>query len=414
MTAEPVSVARGRTLPRGVAFVAAAVGFAALYLAAGAPTPLFVVFQQQWGFPEWELTVAFASYAIGLLAALLVVGSLSDHLGRRPVLIVSLLVELAAMLMFVFAPGIGWVIAARTVQGIATGAATSAFTAFISEAAPERLRRLGGVVSAIAPAGGLGLGALFAGVAVQFSARPAVIVFIALAVLMVASAGVTAFSRETIAPRAGAVASLVPTVSIPVRARAEFAAAVPVHGAAWLLAGLFLGLAPTIIREVFRIDSGAIEGLTVFIEPAAAAVAGLFLGRLGARRTTLVGGVGVLLGSVVIAVGILTVSLPVLWIGAAIGGVGFGASFSGALRLAAPLAEAHERAGLFAGIYVVAYLAFGVPALIAGQLVGPLGLMPTVVGYVVATVVVAAIGVAAQSRRAGSSARAGAASRVAG
>ncbi|MFF3515608.1 hypothetical protein [Streptomyces sp. NPDC002573] len=89
-----------RLLPSGAAFAGSAAVFAALYLAAGAPTP-------QWHFPAWVLTVAFASYSLGLLAALLVTGSLSDHIGRRPVLVTSLLVELGAMLMFVFAPDIG-------------------------------------------------------------------------------------------------------------------------------------------------------------------------------------------------------------------------------------------------------------------------------------------------------------------
>ncbi len=76
-----------RRLPSHLAFAGSAAAFAALYVAAGAPTPLLVVFEQHWHFPTWVLTVAFAAYAIGLLAALLAAGSLSDHLGRRPILI---------------------------------------------------------------------------------------------------------------------------------------------------------------------------------------------------------------------------------------------------------------------------------------------------------------------------------------
>ncbi|MGW4982556.1 MFS transporter [Streptomyces mirabilis] len=154
-----------RLLPPSAAFAGSAAVFATLYVAAGAPTPLLVVFEQQWHFPAWVLTVAFASYALGLLAALLVAGSLSDHIGRRPVLVGSLLVELGAMLMFVFAPDIGWVIGARTIQGIATGAATSDFSASVVEHAPERHKKLGTIITSIAPAGGLGLGALLTGAA---------------------------------------------------------------------------------------------------------------------------------------------------------------------------------------------------------------------------------------------------------
>lgn len=390
------AVPRRRTLPPGAAFAGAALTFAALYLAAGAPTPLLVVFQHEWGFAPWVLTVAFAAYAIGLLAALLVVGSLSDYLGRRPVLIVALAVELLAMLMFVFAPGIGWVIAARTVQGFATGAATSAFTASIVEHAPAHHKRLGTIISSVAPAGGLGIGALLTGAAVQFTRHASLIVFAALAVIMAIGAVLTALSAETATPRPGAVRSLVPHVVVPRAARREFTAAVPVHLAAWMLSGLFLGLVPTIIQDLFGLHSGLLEGATAFVQPEAAAVAGFFLGRFTPRRTTLIGGVGVLFGTALIAGGVAARVLPLLWLGGLIGGVGFGASFSGALRAITPLVQLHQRAGLFAAVYIVAYLSYGVPAIIAGLLIGPAGLMATVLGYGVAIIIAASAGLVAQ------------------
>jgi MFS family permease len=387
-----------RLLPPSAAFAGSAAVFASLYVAAGAPTPLLVVFEQQWHFPAWVLTVAFASYALGLLAALLVAGSLSDHIGRRPVLVGSLLVELGAMVMFVFAPDIGWVIAARTVQGIATGAATSAFSASVVEHAPERHKKLGTIITSIAPAGGLGLGALLTGAAVQFSGHATAIVFTALAVIMVVGTGVAAFSAETVSRRPGATSALVPRVSVPRAARREFLASIPVHMAAWMLAGLFMGLVPTIIRDLLGLHSGLLNGATAFVEPAAAAVAGLFLGRLTSRRTVFVGGAGVLLGTAVIEAGVATGMLSLLWVGGVIGGVGFGASFSGAIRTIAPLVPPHQRAGLFASIYLVAYLSFGVPAIIAGLLIAPVGLQGTVLGYGVAILVAATLGLVAQYR----------------
>lgn len=387
-----------RRLPSHAAFAGSAAVFAALYVAAGAPTPLLVVFEQHWHFPAWVLTVAFAAYAIGLLAALLVAGELSDHIGRRPILIGSLLVELAAMVMFALAPSIGWVIAARTIQGVATGAATSAFSASVVEHAPERHKKLSTIVTSVAPAGGLGLGALLTGAAVQFSSRAGLIVFTALAVIMAAGMAVVVFSHETAVGKPGAARSLIPRVSVPAAARREFVAAVPVHMAAWMLAGLFMGLAPTIIENILHLHSGLLNGATAFVEPAAAAAAGLFLGHLSTRRTILVGTVGVLLGTAVIEAGVGAGMLALLWLGGIIGGVGFGASFSGAIRQIAPLAEPHQRAGLFASVYVVAYLSFGIPAIIAGLLIAPVGLLATVLGYGVVILAVAVAGILAQSR----------------
>ncbi|MGW1006382.1 MFS transporter [Streptomyces sp. NPDC002520] len=397
MPTEPAP-ARRRLLAPSAAFAGSGAVFAALYVAAGAPTPLLVVFQQQWRFPAWVLTVAFASYALGLLVALLVAGSLSDHVGRRPVLIGSLALELGAMLMFVFAPDIGWVIAARIIQGIATGAATSAFSASVVEHAPEHYKRLGTIITSIAPAGGLGLGALLTGTAVQFSTDASALVFTALAVIMAVGTGVVAFSAETVSARPGAGRSLIPRVSVPRAARREFVASIPVHMAAWMLAGLFMGLVPTIIRDLLGLHSGLLTGATAFVQPAAAAVAGLALGHLAPRRTIAVGGTGVLLGTAVNMAGVATATLPLLWLGGLIGGVGVGASFSGALRTITPLAQPHQRAGLFAAVYLVAYLSFGVPAIIAGLLISPLGLRDTVLGYGIAVIAAATLGLLTQYR----------------
>ncbi|MET7894491.1 hypothetical protein [Streptomyces mirabilis] len=79
---------------------------------------------------------------------------------------------------------------------------------------------------------------------------------------------------------------------------------------------------PTIIRDLLGLHSGLLNGATAFIEPAAAAVAGLFLGRLTARRTIFVGGAGVLLGTAVIEAGVTSGMLSLLWVGGIVLGYG--------------------------------------------------------------------------------------------
>ncbi|MGW7379159.1 hypothetical protein [Streptomyces sp. NPDC054794] len=155
---------------------------------------------------------------------------------------------------------------------------------------------------------------------------------------------------------------------------------------------------PTIIRDLLGLHSGLLNGATAFVEPATAGVAGLFLGRLTSRRTTFVGAAGVLLGTAVIEAGVAAGTLSLLWVGGVIGGVGFGASFPGAVRTVAPLVQPHQRAGLFASVYLVAYLSFGVPAIVAGLLIAPVGLLNTVLGHGVAILVAAAFGPVAQYR----------------
>lgn len=316
--------------------------------------------------PDLDPHNRFAVCAVALLAALLVVGSLSDFVGRKPVVLISLAAELIAMLMFVCAPSIGWVIAARAVQGLATGAATIAFTAALIELAPPGHSSCSAVVASMAPTGGLGAGALIAGLVVQLSAPSArTTVFAAPATVIALALVALPFISETARRQPGALSSLVPQVSVPPGARREFGVIAPVLVAAWMLAGLFLGLVPTILRDLLGRDSGLLNGVTVFLEPGAAAVTGLNLGRMSSRR--------------VLLVGVLRRELPLLWIGGLIGGVGFGASFSGALRTLAPLGEPHQRAGLVAAVYSVAYLAFGIPVIAAGLLDTSVGLLATVI-----------------------------------
>ena len=387
-----------RVLSAGVAFAGGALAFTSLYFGAGAPTPLLVLYQEEWGFPATVLTLAFAVYTLGFLVALLTVGSLSDHIGRRPLLIGALVAQLVSIVMFLVAPSIGLVIAARIVQGFATGAATSAFTAALVELAPPHRKKLGAILGSAGMTAGLGIGALLAGFAIQFTAAANTIVFSVLAVIAVLGIVVVVLSPESVSRAPGAVRSLVPNVAVSKAARGEFAAAAPVIAAVWMLAGLSLGLAPTIVRSVFQLDSGLLNGLCGFIAPMTAAVVGVTFARFTARRAVIIGIYASIAGVAGIVTGVVVGTLGVMIIGQAVAGLGFGAAFSGALRLIMPLAAPHERAGVIAGIYVVAYVAFALPVVITGQLATPVGLVPTIVGYGAVTGVLALVSLLAQFR----------------
>lgn len=392
------ALARRRfTLARRPAFAGTALGFTSLYLAAGVLTPLLVVYREQWGFPPAMLTLAFATYAIGFLAAVLTFGSLSDHVGRRPVLIGALLVQLAANVIFLIAPDIGWVIAGRIVQGVASGAATAAFTAALVELSPVARKSLGATLGSVCLTGGLAVGSLIGGVAIQISPTANTIIFTVLLVLTVVAIGVALFSPETVSRTAGATRSLIPRVSIPRTARREFAAAAPVVAAVWMLAGLSGGLAPSLVRSLFHLNSGVLNGVAGFIAPAVSVVTGFALTRVSPPRAMTVGIFAAIVGSLAIIGGILTGSLALMFADQAVAGVAFGASFTAALQLVIPLARPDHRAGVVAAIYVVSYTAFGLPIIIEGQLVAVIGEVPAVVGYAALTILLAFISLVARA-----------------
>ena len=380
------------------AFAGTSLAFVAVALAVGAPSPLFVLYEQEWGFAPWLLTVAFAIYAVTLLITLLVAGSLSDHIGRRPVLIGALIIQIASNLTFLAASGVGWVIAGRIIQGVASGAATAAFTAALVELAAPNRKRLGTVLGSVGLTGGLGFGSLLAGLAIQLTPAANSIIFVVLTVVTIFGTVLVVLSPETATRVPGALRSLVPRIAFPPATRREFAAAAPVVAAVWMLAGLSGGLAPSMVRSVFHLNSGLLNGLAGFVAPATSAVVGLAFARVDSRRAMTWGIYASIVGAIGIITGVLAGSLAVMIIGQAIAGVGFGAAFTAALQLIFPLAGPHQRAGVVAGIYLVSYLALGIPVVIAGQLSGPIGEVPAVTSYTALTVVLALASLIAQLR----------------
>lgn len=160
---------------RGFWVVAAVLG---LFLAAAsAPSPLYATYAARWHFGPATITVIFAVYAIALLAVLLTAGSLSDSIGRRPVILTALLVQSASMLLFVLASGVIWLYAARTLQGAAIGLATAAVAAALIDLQPATRPGLGPLVNAITPTVGLAAGALAAGGLVQYGPAPLRLVY---------------------------------------------------------------------------------------------------------------------------------------------------------------------------------------------------------------------------------------------
>ncbi|AWS43059.1 MFS transporter [Streptosporangium sp. 'caverna'] len=386
------SSARRPYLPRAVGFVGISAAMVAILVAAGAPTPLLPIYQKNWGLAPWELTLAFGVYAIALLIAILVIGSLSDHIGRRPLMIAALAVELAAMLVFLFAPSIGWLIAARIVQGVATGAASSALSAAVVELAPERHKKLGALMTSMAPLAGLGIGSLFAGILAQFVSDPAFTVWLVLVVVMAIGTVFTVFTPETSSRKPGALASLVPRVSVPPQVRALFASTLPGTISAFMTMALFLGLVPIVLGAVFAVTSPIVGALAAFVTFAAGTVASALTTGVRPHHLRLLGAGAMTLGAILFIGSVAAGALPLLWAAAVFSGAGLGASFSGTMRGLVPEVKAHDRGGLFAAIYLVAYLAMGISAIVAGQFVGSVGVTSMAVGFGIVIAIVAMTG----------------------
>ncbi|MFT4262038.1 MAG: MFS transporter [Nocardioides sp.] len=362
----------------------------ALFVAAAVPSPLLVPFRQEFGFGPAMVTVIFATYAVALLVALLTAGGLSDHVGRRPVLIGTLTLEAAGMAVFWSAQGVEWLIVGRAVQGVATGIALGALNAAILEAAPED-SRIGALINGFAPLSGLAVGGVATGWLIQRVADPVPVAFASLTALFAIFGVVSIWLPETGPMRPGALRSLVPRVSVPAPARRTFAAVVPGIAALWATGGLYLSLVPLAMRDVFGIHVALAGGLAIGVLNASGAVAPLLLRRCHPSVTTVVGSAALLLGAALIATSILLTSALLFYGATVVAGTGFGLVFSAGPRQVMEFVPGDRRAATFASIYVVSYVAFSAPALVAGVLVRASGMRDVLLGYSVVVLLAAAV-----------------------
>ena len=257
----------------------------ALLASSAAPTPLYAIYQAQWHFTPITTTVVFGVYAMAVLTALLTLGKLSNHVGRRPVLLTAIAVHAGSLLIFATATGVPSLIAARVVQGLSTGAALGA----IGAAMLDMDRELGTFANAVAPGMGSASGAIASALAVRFLPDPTHLIYLALIGVLALQATAIAAIHETVSRAPGALASLRPEITLPRAMRAPLLTAVPVLFAVWALAGLYGALGPALVHALTGSGEVVLGGLSLFVLAASAVVAVIVLRRAAARTVMLFG-----------------------------------------------------------------------------------------------------------------------------
>ena len=354
-----------------------------------APTPLYPVYQTLWGLSPLMITVVFGVYALAVLTGLLIAGRVSDHVGRRPVLIAATIAQAVVMLMFATAAGAAGLVAARVVQGLTTGAALSAVGAAMIDLNKAR----GTVANAVAPPFGTALGGIIAGFFVQFLPAPTHLVYAALAAVFVAQAVGLTLMKEPITPRPGVWQSLRPQLALPAAAREPLLLALPVLIAVWALGGLYACLSPMLVRAMLSSNEPLLGGLALFVLAASGGVAVLLLQNLEARRMMALGAASLGVGIAIVMWAMTLDSIGGFFAGTVVAGVGFGTGFQGAVRSVVSVVGPHERAGTLSIVFIVSYISMGVPAIIAGATVRHGNLLATaqVFGAVVMALAAAAL-----------------------
>ncbi len=373
---------------RRFAFPLLAYAFAAIMVGTTLPTPMYALYAEHMHFAVLTTTVIYATYAGGVILALLAFGRWSDAIGRRPVLLAGVAFALASAAVFLVAESVPLLLVGRVLSGLSAGVFTGTATAAVIEAAPPHWRAKAAAVATVANIGGLGAGPVLAGLLVQYAPQPLHLSFIVHLVLA-ALAGIAVFVVPETSTRTGKIG--VQRLSVPPQVRAVFVIGALAAFAGFAVTGLFMAVAPSFLDEVVGIDNDAVAGLVASSIFAASAVAQIAAKSVEPQRAVAVGCAVLIAGMAVLAAALCFSSLAGLIAAGVVAGIGHGMTFSRGLAAVAERAPADRRAEVNSTYFVVAYVAISLPVVGEGLAAQAWGLQTAGVTFAVAVAALAAV-----------------------
>ncbi len=354
----------------------AAYAFVVTMLGTTLPTPLYPTYRSEFGFSQFLVTVIFATYAAGVIAALLLFGNASDSIGRRRAMLPGLALSAASAVMFLLAHGLGLLLVGRVLSGLSAGIFTGTATVAIVELATPENRGRATLLATVANMGGLGCGPLLAGLLAEFFDHPLRLPFVVDLALLVPAVVAVLVVPETVEVRHRFRFS-VQRPTVPQEVRAVFVRGAIAAFAGFAVLGLFTAIAPSFLGEILGIHRPAVIGVVVFAVFAASTIGQLALNRIPGPRGLAVGCGGLVAGMAVLAAGLAASSLALLVVGGCIAGLGQGLSFRSGLGAVSANSPSDKRAAVASTFFVVAYVAISLPVVGVGLLARAISLKAT-------------------------------------
>jgi MFS family permease len=363
--------------------------FTAVMIGTTLPTPLYAIYAARLSLKPLMITVIYAVYAVGVLAALLGLGRLADQVGRKPVLFAAIATSAASGIVFMTTSSLPGLFVGRSLSGISAGLATGAATAYLSELYGGSNR--GGLLATIASMSGLGLGPLVSGVLAEHAPDPTRLPYgVGIALLLPALLLVVV--PDTVRRRPGGVRTgLKPQrLGVPSEIRLPFAAAAIAGFVGFALLGFITALVGSFLAKGLSDRSHQTAGLASFAVFAACIIGQLLVGRLSTRAASLLGLAVVPIGLALITAALPETSLPLFVIGAVVGGAGVGFAFRAAVVSVATRSPDERRGEVLSTFFFIAYVGITVPVVCAGLLITTTTLFTAMVSLAVFVAVLAA------------------------
>lgn len=386
---EATPTKRGLRGPLAAGLVAAA--FLVTMLGATMPTPLYPLYERELGFGGVMVTLIFATYAVGVAAALIFTGRLSDQIGRRAVLLPGLALAIISSAVFLIPDSLTALFVGRVLSGLSAGVFTGTATAMLVDLAPAGKQARYSLLAACVNMLGLGLGPVVAGALAEYAPLPLDLPYLVhIALVLVTAVGLW-FVAEPVETTDAPVHWAPQRLGVPAEVRGTFIRAAIAGFAGFAVLGLFTAVSPSFVAQVLHISNHLVTGLVVFTLLGASTIGQVASSRLAERPALLVGSAGLVVGVLVVGLSIGTASLGLLVAGAAVAGVGQGMSFRaglGAVNAGTPAARRSEVASSF---FLVLYVAISIPVIGEGIASAAFGLVAAGVTFSIIVAVIAAV-----------------------
>jgi Major Facilitator Superfamily len=329
-------------------------------------TPLYIIYEQAFGFSKITLTLIYAAYVIGNLASLLLFGRLSDQMGRRFAALPGLAICAAGGASFLFAHGVVELYAGRILTGLGVGIAAASGTAWLAELTGRDKARATTIATG-ANFLGIALSPLLAGLLADFTASAMSLPFLAYIALVVLVALLTWRTQETVTRRVPASQlSLRPRIGVPAAIRVRFIAPALAGFGAMALIGFYAALAPSLLAENLHLKSHALAGALV-CELGLLVAGAIVLTRNVASRTAMLWAIGLMIPSVaMVAAAQAFASIALMLAGTALCGAAAGLGYRGSLQVVNEIAPADRRSEVLAAYFICCFIGNAVPVIGVG------------------------------------------------
>ncbi|MGW6913803.1 MFS transporter [Kitasatospora sp. NPDC054939] len=365
-------------MPSTTARAAVALAFWVTMAGTTVPTPLYPLYQESLGFDPLTVTVVFAVYAFGVLVGLLTLGSLSDRLGRRPVMAAALLLAAGAAALFEDADSLTVILTARVLSGLGAALITGSATAALIELAPPERRLRAQTLALAANMGGLAGGTLLAGIIAEWSDSPLHLPWTVMLCLSAVALLGLLLVPETVTdrtPARGLSALRIQRLRIPAAVRPAFLRAALAGGSGFAVLGVLTAVSGIFLGTVLEIHDQALTGLVVFLAFACTAVGQLLVRVLPPARALPAACAGLVVAAGLVATALATSTLAPLLLGACINGLATGTAVgTGLSTVNSPAVHAGQRGETVSTFFAILYAMLSVPVVGVGVAIQHAGL----------------------------------------